>query len=97
MKKKQEEVKKQKKGSVLKLIGIILILLILVLLIVQNLSVAAIHLLFWKFSLPVIAMILIFILLGFLLGLLTAGFWFPSRLSKIEKKENESFSDGDTK
>lgn len=85
---KQKKPKSQ--GSVLKLIGIILILLIFVLSIVQNLNVTAVHLLLWKFSLPVIAMILIVLLLGFVLGLLTAGFWFPSKKNTKVSEKSES-------
>lgn len=69
-------------GKTLKVIFIALIVVIAVVLILQNLAPAPINLLFWKVSLPVIAIMLIFGLLGFLLGFLVFSLAFrkpPSR------------------
>jgi uncharacterized integral membrane protein len=48
----------------------IVLLVILVVLIVQNVTAATLRLFFWEFSVPVIAVVLVSLLAGFLIGLL---------------------------
>ncbi len=77
------------KGSrVAKLILFIAILILLLIIILQNLNPATIHLLFWKIeNLPVIAILLVTLVLGYILGLLTFSLIFRSRPDKAALEE----------
>lgn len=70
----------KQKNLGLKLTALIVLIILLLVIILQNLSPATIQLLFWKFeNLPVIAIILVTLVLGYTLGLLTFSLIFRTR------------------
>lgn len=58
----------------LKLVFLLILLVLAVILIVQNLNSAPIQVFFWGFTAPVIAVIMVSLLIGFLLGMLVLSF-----------------------
>lgn len=85
----KEPKQKGNAGKVIKIIAIILIVVIILILILQNLTAAPIAILFWKGQLPVIAIMLIFGLLGFLLGILVFSLIFRGSRPKQKSKKGK--------
>ncbi len=80
------------RSRVPKLILIIFLTVLLLILVLQNLNPATIHLLFWKIeNLPVIAIVLITLVLGYSLGLLTYTLIFrgKDKAERVNQKEKE--------
>ncbi len=83
-----------KTGKAIKLIFIILIIVLLIILILQNLASAPVAILFWKGQIPVIAIMLIFGLSGFVLGFLVFSLTFRS--PRAAKKKSAPKDDEET-
>lgn len=77
----------------LKLILVIVLLILTVILILQNLNIASIQVFFWGFSAPVIAVILVSLLIGFLLGLLVLSFVTGKKKGKGQFDRRPDLSD----
>lgn len=74
----------------IKLVLVLVLLVLATILIVQNTKLADISVFFWGFSAPVIAVILVSLLIGFLLGVLVLSF---ARSGKKEKPGAERRAD----
>lgn len=87
----EEEAKVPQKGlKIIKLLIILVMVTLVIVIIVQNLHMAKIIILGKEIQLPVIAVILIFLLVGYVLGGLTYSLIFRKRKPKKKRKRDQT-------
>lgn len=80
--------------TILKLSGILILVILAVIMIVQNLSPIPVSFVFFTLpNVPVIAIILVSLVMGYLLGLLTYSILFGKKKKKLKKKRFGKKSD----
>lgn len=77
----------------IKLVFVLILLILATILIVQNTKLADISVFFWGFSAPVIAVVLVSLLIGFLLGVLVFSFASGGKKNKGDAGRRADLSD----